>query len=70
MVAALEIPSLFEDLVVGFPAVGEGDPGVAFTHRAAEASGIVCRHGRPLLISMIPVCQESDGNQRMVFLEE
>jgi hypothetical protein len=59
--AALEVPSLLEDLFEGFLAVRNGDPGVAVPARTPEPDGEVPRHESSLRILMIPVCRESSG---------
>jgi hypothetical protein len=49
--AALEIPSLLEDLFEGLLAVGKSDPGVTVPMRTTEPDGEVPRHVRPYAIS-------------------
>jgi len=70
MLAALEVPSLLQDLFEGFLAVRKGDPRVAVPTRTPEPDGEVPRHERSLRVLMIPVCRESGGGHRTDFLEK
>ena len=60
--AALEFPSLLEDLFEGFLSVGKSDPGVAVPVRATEPDGEVPRHVRFLRNLMIPA-QRVEGRE-------
>src|SRR5712692_3913710 len=60
--AALEIPSLLEDLFEGFLTVGKSDPGVAVPVRATEPDGEVPRHVSSLRNLMIPA-QRVEGRE-------
>ncbi len=61
MLATLKFPSLLEDLLEGFLAVGKGDPGVGVAVWTPEADGEVPRHVSFPRILMIPVCREPAG---------
>jgi hypothetical protein len=54
VLTALKFPGLPEDLLKGFLAIGEGDPGVIVPVRAPEPDGEVSRHESSVRLLMIP----------------